>query len=340
MMLPANLMSWTHARDSIRQELGFVYPSDTDRADVVLTAVNCAVWLVSGGLFDAPFTVGVQAGGEFWAPRGYGAMQAINVDGEPAPIRGKFYEFHLNGPGSGRPCNWCTAATQLLGIHAAMDASLNAQWFTIGVLTTFPESQDFRVLIEGVDINDCAVATTTQDPMGTPRQVPGVVVSSTRAELVMIQDVRWKSIRSIRKRQSLGVVKIFAFPEGDVARRVEIAELPAYYGKDNPSVYTRYLLGTNGAPYAKWSSVLARFKLAEPVGPMDVVLASSAVTLVPAAIAAREVMRNTGEDLRAKRARLMDAANHIVDVLKTSQSGSLETPEMPRFSEPPLFDVP
>lgn len=328
----AQLIPWQRALDVVRGPLGYVYPADKQRAEDVLVAVNHAVWIESIDLFDVAASVDIGSDGSFWSPPGFGAMKAVNVDGHPEPIRGRFHEFHPNGPG-----NWASVQTSQLGIFAAMDSSVKAAWFTVGVLAVDVEDQDFAVVVEGVDVAGNLIDSFADTPKGVVK-TPGVVVRP-QAEMVHVSDRKWKSIRSIRKKASYGPVQVYVFPEGDLQRGVLVADVPSYYGKDTPSVYHKHKLGVCPDTCRGWPCVYGKFGLLEPTGPGPVVLASSPSTLIPAALTARATLQLDSTDPRVKRELLRDAASEIVRSLRAANNDSQETPEMFIY-EPTNFRIP
>ena len=316
-MPDATYIPWGRAVDILTPVLSYskTNPQDRTRLDAILTAINNAVWRQGGVALIDVFKVNVLPGGVFWAPPGYDAMQAINIEDTPQSIHDRFYEFNHNGPGSGK---WGSVVTRQLGRFASM---VNTdKKFTVGVAAFGPEEK-LRVHIEGRD-DSGDVITTWQVQSGTTVKIPGVVF--TPSANMEVSDAMWSTVSRIRKTESQGHAEVWAFPDGDKTKGYMIADLPAGQGLDNQIYYTKYALGA-GQQCCQWPCVTGLFRRAQPQGPSDSVLVTSVSTLIPLARGAKQLLFG---DPAVGRGEIAAALEDVAVEQMVSEPNAVQRPEV------------
>jgi hypothetical protein len=327
-------MSWAEAAEVVKNRLGLVAntpQSATMIRDVLLT-VNQAMWHVMGEdqLVDR-FVLRILPCGTFWAPPGYGSLDAINIQGAPSPVRDRFFEFHQNGPGS--IGLWRKPQTVKLGTFASMIDPSSADYFSIGVQAEFPE-QDAKVVVEGIDRAGNAVDSFIQSSDG-PKKHAGELFRPN-ANMVISSKILWKNISRVRKNGTNGPVSIWAFPEGDQDRGVCVAVMPAR--SEGNTLYTKYKLGAC-QECCGWPYVEARMRIEHPAGPSEHVWVASVRALTFVAEAAHMCLK-TGGNAVQKEANLRQAAEIAAEDFRRAEPGQQGRPEVDTNIQPENFYVP
>lgn len=314
-------MSWAEAVEVVKTRLGLVAntPQSASMVRDVLVTVNQAMWHVMGEDQQVDRFVLKILDGCFWAPPGYGSLDALNIQGAPSPVRDRFFEFHQNGPGS--IGTWRKPQTVKIGTFATMLDSTSAGYFSIGVQAEFPET-DARVVVEGVDRAGNAVNTFVQSSEG-PKKHAGELFRPS-ANMIISSQILWKDITRIRKTGTNGPIVVWAFPDGDRTRGVCIASVPAR--SEGNTLYTKYKLGAC-QECCGWPFVEARMRLEHPTGPSEHVWVASIRALMFVAEAAHACLK-TGGNAVEKEARLRQAAELAADDFRRAEPGQQGRPEV------------
>jgi hypothetical protein len=224
---------------------------------------------------SAVFTLRLDQDGRFWAPPGFDTLLAVSIDGKPARLVDKFFEF---APGTAG--GWTEVSAVKLGTFAVMRDSEDGP-FTLVVSSDRAE--------EGVLVAMGAYCDGSQVSTRNSRGelLPGAAyrfdsgVAATRADTV------FGRVDRLQKRLSEGVVRVYARDESGTDVMLIAEGLP---GSEEFPRYARYRVIGLPASCRGWDCVSAKFRMSAPRGPAPYVLSTTLTDLVGVVRASKDLL--------------------------------------------------